>query len=306
MGNPTLALLQHPPPAPPRINSSLVVDLRLRGSIHRVRALLKTLGAHGWRCIRASEAPGVTLSLTTEVTMEKSDLQKLQRYAATTRSHLIFGGVPFIQFDWKSGKYVVGKNKADFTGKKLVADVGNVMVGFRNWEDQKPIYFLTRLLDSTIDPIERDELGQMDESQWVGEKDPFVAVTVLPVFDEETRQTFVITAAYGERSETGNVINAFVDHNAARPDAEAELPIIQLCVRPYTKNDGSAGFALQLDVVDWTTRPPAVLKVMPPPLNITVTESAKSNAKSKSSADEKVAKPKRKIEIARKSEQVPF
>jgi hypothetical protein len=305
MGNPTLALLQHPPVGP-RVDSHLIVALRLRGSIHHVRALLKMLGAHGWRCIRASEEPGITLSLT-EVVMEKSDLQKLQHYAATTRTNLLFAGVPFIQFEWKIGKCVVGKNKTDVTGKRVVADVGNVMVGFREWKDGKPVYFLTRLLDKTVAPIERDELDQTDELQWVDGKDPLVAVTVLPVFDAETRQVFILTAAYGERSETGNVIDAFVNHNAARPpDAEEELPIIQLCARAYTKNDGSPGFAMQLDVVDWTARPPAVLRVMPPPLNITVTEPAKSNSKSKSSADEKAAKPKRKIEIPRKSEEAPF
>ena len=239
--------------------------------------------------------------------MDRSDLEKLKHYAATTRSQMAFGGCAFIKWDYKTGKYLVGKNATDFTGKKLVADVGNVMGGFREWKDQKPIYFLTRLLDKTVDPIERDELGQTNESLWVDGKDPLVAVTVLPVFDKETRQVFIITAAYGERSETGNVIDAFVGHNEARPpDAEEELPIVQLCARPYTKNDGSPGFAMQLDVVDWTTRPPAVLRVTPPPLIITVTETAKSNSKSKSSADEKAAKPQRKIEIARKSDEIPF
>jgi len=304
MGNPTLALLQHPPVGM-RVDSHLVVALRLCGSIHRVRALLKVLGNHGWCCISAREEPGITLTLT-EVVMEKSDLETLKKYAATTRSHLVFGGVPFIPFDWKSGKYVIGKNKTDVTGRKVVADVGNVMVGFRGWEDQKPVYFLTRLLDSTVDQIERSELGQTDESQWVGERDPLVAVTVMPVFDEETRQVFILTAAYGERSEAGNVIDAFVGHNVARAGAEEELPIVQLCVRTYTKNDGNPGYAMQLDVVGWTTRPPAVLRVTPPPLNITVTETAKSNSKSKSSADEKAAKPQRKIEIARKSDEIPF
>ena len=237
--------------------------------------------------------------------MDQADRSRLKNYATTTRSHLVFGGVPFIPFDWKSGKYPVGKNKTDFAGRKLVADVANVMVGFREWKDSKPVYFLTRLLDETVEPIERNELGQTDESLWVDGKDPLVAVTVVPVFDEETRQVFIITAAYGERSETGNVIDAFVDHNESRAEGEEELPIIQLCGRPYTKNDGNVGHAMQLDVVGWATRPP-MLRVSPPPLNITVTETAKSHSKSKSSADDKAVKPKRKIEIPRKSEEVPF
>jgi hypothetical protein len=241
-----------------------------------------------------------------ESVMDQADRSRLKNYATTTRSHLVFGGVPFIPFDWKSGKYLVGKNKIDFTGRKFAADVANVMVGFREWKDGKPVYFLTRLLDKTVEPLERNELDQTDESFWTDGKDPLVAVTVLPVFDEETRQVFIITAAYGERSETGNVIDAFVDHNESRPDGEDELPIIQLCERAYTKNDGNVGHAMQLDVVGWTARPPSVLRVSPPPLTITVTETAKSNSKAKAAADDKTVKPKRTIEIPGKSEEVPF
>jgi hypothetical protein len=293
MANSSLFLLSHPPP---RINSSLVVDLRLRGSIHRVRALLKTLGAHGWRCIRAVETPDVTIPLTTEViVMEKSDLQTLQQYAASTRSHLAFGGVPFIPLDWKVGKFLVGKNKIDFTGKKLAADVANTMAGFREWKDNKPIYYLTRLLDKTIAQLERDELGQNDESLWIDGKDPIVGVTVLPVFDPETRQVFILTAAHGERAETSSVIDIFADHNAKRPDAEPEVPIIELCVRSYLRNDGKPGYAMQLDLTgDWIARPPALLRVSPPPLQITA-------------ADDKSAKPKRRVALAGKSaDDFPF
>jgi hypothetical protein len=125
----------------------------------------------------------------------------------------------------------------------------------------------------------------------------------LPVFDEETRQVFVITAAYGERSEIGNVIDAFVECNKSRSSGEEEVPIIQLCARSFTKNDGSVGHAMQLDLDGWTTRPPGVLRVYPPPLSI---ELIRSNGKAKASADDETVKPKRKIEIPHKPEEVPF
>ena len=132
--------------------------------------------------------------------MEKSDLEKLKRYASTTRSPLVFGGCPFIQWDWKLGKPLIGKK--DATGRKFVADVPNVMVGFRHLEQgQKPAYALTRLLDPAADEIQRDELGQTDKAQWIDDKDPWVPCTVMPFFDPETRQVFILVAAYGERSE---------------------------------------------------------------------------------------------------------
>ena len=265
-----------------------------------------------WRSIRCGISPQQ------EVTMEKSDLEKLKRYASTTRSPLVFGGCPFIQWDWKLGKPLIGKK--DATGRKFVADVPNVMVGFRHLEQgQKPAYALTRLLDPAADEIQRDELGQTDKAQWIDDKDPWVPCTVMPFFDPETRQVFILVAAYGERSETGALIHAFADHNEARPGAVEQLPIAQLGVREYTKNDGTPGFAMQLDIEGWTERPAAVFKVLPPPLNITATEPAKSNGKTASEAaaaadsskddKDKAAKPKRKVSIPGKpdyDDSVPF
>jgi hypothetical protein len=304
--------------------SALIYVVRLRpqfgDGIRELRQFLKAAGRiFHLRCVGVSTEESVSgphCSRTArhrhrrignqESVMDQTDRNRLKDYATTTRSQMAFGGCPFIKWDYKIGEYSVGKNATDFTGTKLVADVGNVMVGFREWKDGKPVYFLTRLLDQTVEPIERHELGQTDESFWIDGKDPLVAVTVLPVYNEKTRQVFILTTAYGERPEAGNVIDAFVDHNEGRPDGEEEVPVIQLCERTYTKNDGKVGHAMQLDVVGWTTRPPNVLRVSPPPLTIAVTETAKSNSKAKASADDKAVKPKRKIEIPGKSEEVPF
>jgi hypothetical protein len=241
-----------------------------------------------------------------ESPMEKSNLEKLKQYAATTRSPLAFGGCTYIQWDWKVGKYLGGKNKTDITGKRLVADVSNVMVGFRHLaQGQKPAYALTRLLDPTVDQIERSELGQTDESQWIDGKDPWVPCTAMPFYDEETRQVFILIAAYGERSETGSLIHAFADHNEARPEATEQLPIVQLCVREYVKNDGNPGYAMQLDITGWTERSAAVLRITPPPLAIVdapktaAGTDVKPAAVTTDSSDKPTAtaKPKRKVSV---------
>jgi hypothetical protein len=239
--------------------------------------------------------------------MERSDIEKLKRYASTTQSSLVFGGCPFIQWDWKSGKFLIGKAKTDATGRKFGADVGNVMVGFRHLEQgQKPVYALTRLLDPTADEIERDELGQNDKAQWVDEKDPWVPCTALPFFDLETRQVFILVGAFNERSEIGALIHAFADHNEARPGVQEQVPVVQFCVREYTRNDGRIGYAMQLDIEGWTERPESVFRVLPPPLAIS------TEAKVVSSADApkaKLIKPKRKVEVpgaAEIDETIPF
>ena len=304
-------------------DNHLVVALHLRGSIHRVRALLKTLRTHGWRCISTREVPGITLTLT-EVLMDKFDLEKLKHYAATTRSQMAFGGCPFIKWDYKTGKYSVGKSAVDFTGKKLVADVGNVMGGYQKLEvGEKPLYALTKILDPTVEPIERAELGQTDESRWTDGKDPWVGATVLSFFDETTRAVYILIATFAARSETSALIHAFVEHSEANPEAADQLPIVQLCVREYVKDDGNPGFAMQLDIDGWTERPKAVLNVQPPPLSITTKAKANRTLKTAAASDgqqaaaptsdkattDDQAAPKRKIAIPGKpdiDDEIPF
>jgi hypothetical protein len=169
-------------------------------------------------------------------------------------------------------------------------------------EGQKPVYALTKILDATVDPIQRVELGDNDPKHWLDpEKDPWVPCTVLPLFDSETRQVFILIAAYGGRSETSSVISTFADNAAQHPEAEAQLPIVQLCVRQYPKSDGDIGYAMALDIDGWADRPAAVLHVQPPALSITseVGKSGETDAKAKpAKSDGKAdAKPKRKISV---------
>jgi hypothetical protein len=129
-----------------------------------------------------------------------------------------------------------------------------------------------------------------------------VPCTVMPFYGEEKRQVFILTAVYSERSETGSLIHAFADYNEARPEATAQVPIVQLCVREYVKDDGNPGYAMQLDIAGWAERPETVLKVVPPPLTITAEASKAAgkpadSSKPKSSTDEKAAKPKRKVSV---------
>ena len=280
----------------------MVVTLRLRGSIHRVRALLKVLGAYGWRCIDAYEQPAFTLPLTETIVMNQEDLAKLKQYASTTRSWVAFGGCSYIQWDWKTGQYTVGKSKTNFTGKKLAADTVDCMGGYQRLEKgQKPQYALTKILDPSVEPIERNELSDPDESRWTDGKDPWVGVTAMPFFDPETRQSFIMIGAYGARGELSAVIDAYVDRVTQDPQAAEQRPLVQLCVREYVKDDGTPGYAMQLDIVDWVTRPAAVLHVQPPPLNITAPTN-KGNDKTASTKPQPQpsdanAKPKRKIAV---------
>jgi hypothetical protein len=298
-----------------------------RDGIRDLRALLKIAWRHlGLRAItvttkefeshgpclgrkaQRSDRFGVHEEL--EIPMDKPDLEKLKHYAATTKSSIAFGGSQFIKWDYKTGKFLVGKNNKNITGKKFVADLPDIMGGFQKLEaKKKPEYAVVKILGD-VDPIERDELSESDKSTWIDDKDPWTPVTVLPLFDPETRQVFVFPTTYSGRGAAANLIEAFADHSAAHPEEADQLPIVQLCVREYTKNDGNPGYAVAFDIEGWVDRPNAVLHIQPPPLNITATEIPKGTGKAASGipADKdslqaeslttaKAARPKRKIRV---------
>jgi hypothetical protein len=239
--------------------------------------------------------------------MEKSDLDKLGSYAASSRSQG-FGGATYIKFDHKTGNRSAGKAGTDIAGRKLVADTGDAMAGFQRLESgQKPQYALVRILDN-VDPIKRNELSDTNPTHWLDDnKDPWVPVTGLSLYDEETRQSFIFIAAYGARDAVADLLQAVVDHGIAHPEDADDLPLVEFCVREYLKNDGTTGYALYFEIDDWVDRA-AVPHVRPPPLNITsqadkANGGGKATITSKSKSDKSTpdaqadAKPKRTISV---------
>jgi hypothetical protein len=249
--------------------------------------------------------------------MEKTDLQKLQHYAASSRSYVSFGGATYIKLDYKTGKRTAGKAGTDIAGRKFGADVPDVMAGFQWLETgKKPEYALTRILDRDVAPIERAELSNNDPKRWLDpEKDPWQPVSGLPCFDPETHQNFIFLATYSARDAVADLIQAVVDHAAAHPEDADKLPLVEFCVREYPKNDGTTGYALYFEIDSWIDRPKAVLHINPPSLSITSRGDSKAASKSavksqskSSSGDE--AKPQRKISVpggkSDMDDEVPF
>jgi hypothetical protein len=282
-------------PIPLHDPRNAIFVLRLRGSIRRVRLLLKSLGNHGWRCVSAREDPAINISLSPEeVQMERSDLEKLKAYAASSRSEMGMGGAALVKFDYKTGKCTAGRAGDDIAGRKFVADVPDLMAGFQRLEaGKKPIYALVRVLDS-VTLIARAELGDTDPERWLNrDKDPYTAVSVLPLHDPQTMQPFVFPAAFSARGAVSDLLQAYIDHCTAHPEDANKLPVVEFYVRDYPKGDSSKGYALQFDVVDWVARDERVPHLRPPTLNITETGSKTEPATKPDSPD----KPQRKVHV---------
>jgi hypothetical protein len=298
-----------------------VVRLRTKKSgddgIHGLRALLKAARHFGLSCVSAIEEttqlpftrtptrPGrarrrsIPCGRHQETEMQKAELVKLKDFAKATVSPVLFSGVVFIQWDFRTGNLSAGKNREDFVGKQLVADVPQAMAGFMHLEKgQKPSYALVRLVDQQI---ERNELSPPPpRKDGEGERDYWTPCTGMSFFEQETRETFILLGAYDVRSELGTLIDAFVDEN--QDGAADRLPLVTFGVRKYPKNDGTTGYAIQFDIDEWVERPANVLKVQPPALNIRKVDKP-TNLK-----DGKTSGPTRRISIPGSdlNDEIPF
>jgi hypothetical protein len=218
--------------------------------------------------------------------MEKAALAKLKDFARTTVSPVLFAGCAYIQWDFKAGKFLVGKDKEDFTGKQLVADIPHCMAGYMHLaKGERPSYALVHLLDASVEQIERAELRPPPPLD-ADERDYWVPCTGMPFFDQTSRQVFVLIGGFDTRSELGSLVNAFVGEN--QDGAADRLPLVTLGVRKYPKNDGTTGYAPQFDIDDWTARPAAVLRVQPPPLNIRKVDKSTNSKDGKTSAPARI------------------
>ena len=236
-----------------------------------------------WRSIRCGQQE--------ESEMEKSDLEKLKRYAGATKSQVAFAGAIFVMSDYRTGQVTAGQARIDMVKRKLVALIPDTMGGFRQFVDKKPIYALTKVLDPNVEPIARSELGDVDKTRWLDEKDPWTGITVLVLTDPETHEVFVFPCAYGDRGAASNLIDAYADHIAAHPEVAEQLPVISFSTRSHPRSDGKGlAYDLQIDIEGWAERPKSVLHIWPPPLTITRVDRTGDGKTTSESADSTIAK----------------
>jgi hypothetical protein len=176
----------------------------------------------------------------------------------------------------EAGTFWLGKDTEakNITGKKFVADVDDIMKGYRKFTDGKvkvPVYAVVAVSGDILPP-EREMLGDLNEWQWPPSKfregerqDPWRRIWILPLYDLETGDVVVFSP------ETNGGINAIadlVDAYAGRPDGDEKLPLVSL--QSYSRV-GSNGKRLAfpiLRVESWVDRPAGAHRLSPPPLPV--------------------------------------
>jgi hypothetical protein len=194
-----------------------------------------------------------------------TELEMLRHFATTTRSRGGFG-VTILKCDGNDGKWKAGKDGKDMNGRKLVADVPDVMHGHQKFENKIPVFNIGRASDG-FTPSERETLGDTDQDRWSGGKDPWQPVVLQPMFDDETRESFLfISSNQGGRDAVAILTNAFVENSELHPEDAGKLPLCSLASDSYLNTHSKRIHFPIFEIIDWIERPAAVRRIKPPPV----------------------------------------
>jgi hypothetical protein len=150
------------------------------------------------------------------------------------------------------GEYLVGKNEGKLPqGTKLVALMDDYLEGWIRWVDNRPDRHEMGLRSKGYKPLEREELGDMDNAHWETDprsnrlKDPWQKTAYLvlrpvgkPDAGEEELYTFTTSSAGGLKACYKLGITYGKEGLRLRPGM---YPIVQLSEEEYPHPDKSIG-----------------------------------------------------------------
>jgi hypothetical protein len=156
----------------------------------------------------------------------------------------------FAKNHWTSGK-----DEEPMDGKELVADLTNLMIGCRRWENKKITDQHAGLVADGYRPPQRNDLGDLDESKWEVDangkrKDRWVYGFYLQLVDPVTGEAYVWTASsHGAKQEIGNFVRAFTKQRKKNP--AYTVPVVKLASDYYRHKDYGRVDVPKLEIVDW-------------------------------------------------------
>jgi hypothetical protein len=199
-----------------------------------------------------------------------TDFSVFRQSAAGMRSRAAaFAGFIFTKFNSETGNWLAGGgSKGEPTiinGRRLLAAVPDLLVGWQKFEDNKPIHVgIGRVRDSHVPPT-RDTLDDNDSKRWrKKDVDPWALTWYLALYDLETRETFVFTTGTsGGKDALAELQDAFADHNESADTVE--WPLVELGSDNYTNSFGKMIYRPQLNNVGWEPSPIGFKSISQPP-----------------------------------------
>jgi hypothetical protein len=200
-----------------------------------------------------------------------SKRDRFKKFANDAHAHTGLDAT-FLKFGAEVGVWSVGKddNYTDYSGRELLADVPDLMHGWRKFVNTKPVtpvYAISRVDDDASPPL-REMLGDHDEREWQRDKfsgsprDPWVWVSALPFIDPDTGDTLAfVTESSGGHDAVGALADAF----AAQPEDTDQLPRVCLASHSRVGSNGKRYHFPILRILRWEPRPANARHLLPPP-----------------------------------------
>jgi hypothetical protein len=149
---------------------------------------------------------------------------------------------------FKKGKFYIEDEEIEL-GRKYIAFPREWTRGWTKWEDGRPVHEkLGRA--SEYDPPPRNELGDLDTSQWEDEdKDPWQQQNILPLIDLETDE-FVLfcTSSWGGLKAIKKLVNKY--YREIQTGRDLGNPIIAIGTYDRATEHGPMPTP-RLDIISW-------------------------------------------------------
>lgn len=190
----------------------------------------------------------------------------------------------FIGF--KNGEYFYGQDKDEIPlGTKLIANMAGLRIGFRRWENQRPVEEVMGLLLDGFRLPARAELGFLDKSTWEIQddgtpRDPWQLTNELSFRGLNSEDKFVYSASSKSAiGAIGALCKAYGELYRQKP---GQAPVVELGRDSYVHKKHGKTYVPQFKLVSWIKEPVAAAPVdddaiedAPPPPPPPVVEKAK-------------------------------
>lgn len=162
-------------------------------------------------------------------------------------------GGAFLKFS--KGEWLLGQDEKEVDlGRKLVASMEDMSIGWIRWDDGKPAERRLGLLSQGFKPEPRDALGYTDQSLWDTDendkpKDPWNFTNEIPMADPETGEQMTFSASSkGGIGCIGNLCKAYGRERAARAGL---VPVLELGRDSYMHPIYKKTYVPVLTIVSW-------------------------------------------------------
>jgi hypothetical protein len=164
-------------------------------------------------------------------------------------------GGAFLKFS--KGEWLLGQNDDEVPlGRKLVANIEEMAIGWIRWSGGKPAERRMGLLSQGFRPETRDALGYHDESLWDLDnegrpQDPWNFTNEIPMADPDDGEQMTFSASSkGGIGCIGSLCKAYGRERPARL-AAGEVPVIELGRDSYMHPVYKKTYVPVLSIVNW-------------------------------------------------------